>query len=216
MPRNQRAQDQPGCLRAAEQQCWPPAGSRHSIGRRHSRNARLGGELSRTGSADAVLCGKRRIQEKLCIFSHNTDIRGGCIDGIGAGAGTGDHRDLRHNAGNPCDLCSQSGRRVQKLQTAIQLGAGGIIESNNGCAGFGGHFENADIVLDILHSHGLAVFVHNVHALPVGTAIRRTDGALRIQRRIRAVVKKCCKDFCLAGFVCCHTVTSHDKTDCFL
>ena len=130
------------------------------------------------------------------------------MDGAGARAGAGDHRDLRYNAGDPGDLRRQRRSGLEQFKTAVQFGAGSIVERHNGRAGLCGHFQHMDLPFNVLHRDGFAVFIYGVDALPVRAAVCRADGALRVQRHGTAVIEKGCKDLCLAGFVCCHTATS--------
>ena len=183
-------------------------GRRHSVFGDQRRHTGLGRKGSRTGAADGLLGREGRMQEQLGILGHDADIGRRCVDGVGARAGTGDDRDLRHDAGHARDLRRQGGRRVEQVQPAVEFGAGGVIERHDRGAGLGRHLQHADLALNVRHRYRLAVFVQDIHALAVGAAIRRADGAVGVQRRKSAVVKKCCKKFFLAGFVCCHTVTS--------
>ena len=176
----------------------------------------LGGKRGRAGVCNLVLSVERSVQEQLGILCHDTDVRGSGVDGVGTGAGTGDNGDLRHNAGNARDLCGQAGVGVEQIKTALKLGTRGIIERNNRCAGLGGHLQHADILFNILHADGRTVLKHDVGVLAVCTAVSSTHCAVGKQRRVGAVIKKCCKDLCLAGLICCHTVSSYGKADCFL
>ena len=79
-----------------------------------SGNACLGGKLSRAGSLDLVLCIERSGQEQLSVSCHDADISCGGLHSAGAGAGTGNNGNLRHNAGDAGDLSGQAGVCVQR------------------------------------------------------------------------------------------------------
>ena len=183
-------------------------GSGDSISGGHSGNASLGGEFSGASTGNFVFSIERSVQEQLGILSHDAQVSGSGVDGIGAGAGTGNNGNLRHNAGNTCDLSGQAGGSVQQIQAALQLGTGGVVEGDDRGTGLGGHLQHADILFDILHANGGAVLKYDVDALTVCVAVSGAYSAIGKQRRICAVIKKCCKDRCLAGFVCCHTASS--------
>ena len=176
----------------------------------------LGGERGRTGVGDLVLSVERSVQEQLGVLSHDTDVSGGGVDGVGAGAGAGNNGDLGHNTGHARNLSGQAGVGVEQVKAALQLSAGGVIERNDRCTGLGGHLQHADILFNILHADGRTVLKHDVGVLAVCTAVSCTYSAVSKQRRVGAVIKKCCKDLCLAGLICCHTVSSYGKADCFL
>ena len=192
-------------------------GDRSSLlGSGHSGNASLGGEFSGASTGNFVLSIERSVQEQFSVLSHDAQVSGSGVDGIGAGAGTGNNGNLRHNAGNTCDLSGQAGGSVQQIQAALQLGAGGVVEGDDRGTGLGGHLQHADILFNILHADGRTVLKHDVGVLAVCTAVSSTHCAVGKQRRVGAVIKKCCKDLCLAGLICCHTVSSYGKADCFL
>ena len=191
-------------------------GGGNDIGGGHGGNACLGGECGGTGVGDLVLSVERGVQEQLSALGHDAQIGRSGVDGVGASAGAGDNSNLRHNTGNACDLSGQAGSGVQQFQATLQLGAGGVIERDDRGTGLGGHLQHADILFNILHADGGAVLKYNVDALAVCTAISGAYCTIGKQRRICAVIKKCCKDRGLAGFVCCHTASSlFVKTDCF-
>ena len=191
-------------------------GSGNSVRGGNGGDTGLGGERGRTGVGDLVLSVERSVQEQLGVLSHDTDVSGGGVDGVGAGAGAGNNGDLGHNTGHARNLSGQAGVGVEQVKAALQLSAGGVIERNDRCTGLGGHLQHADILFDILHADGRTVLKHDVGVLAVCTAVSCTYSAVSKQRRVGAVIKKCCKDLCLAGLICCHTVSSYGKTDCFL
>ena len=173
-----------------------------------SGNACLGGKLSRAGSLDLVLCIERSSQEQLSVSCHDADISCGGLHSAGAGAGTGNNGNLRHNAGDAGDLSGQAGVCVQQLQAAFQLSAGRIVERYNGIAGLSGHFQHASGFIQICRANGFPVLVNGINALAIGTAERCADGTVSKQRRIVPLIKKCCKDCFLAWLISCHTLTS--------
>ena len=173
-----------------------------------SGNACLGGKLSRAGSLDLILCIERSGQEQLSVSCHDADISCGGLHSAGAGAGTGNNGNLRHNAGDAGDLSGQAGVGVEQCKAALQLGTRGVVEGHDRRTGLGGHLQHADILLNILHTDGRAVLKYDIGVLAVCTAVSSTYCAIGKQRRVGAVIKKCCKDLCLAGLICCHTVSS--------
>ena len=114
------------------------------------------------------------------------------------------HRDLRDNAGDARNLAHQFGVGGQKIQSAVQLGAGGIVERYHRVAGLRGHFQNADGLVDVVHTERAAVLANHVCGLTIGAAVSSAHGTFLKQRRINAVVKKMCKDLFLARLFCCH------------
>ena len=176
----------------------------------------LGSKCGRAGVGNLVLGIERSVQEQLGVLSHDADICGGGVDGVGACTGAGDNGDLRHNTGNACDLSGQAGVSVEQCKAALQLGTRGVVEGHDRRTGLGGHLQHADILLNILHADGRAVLKYDIGVLAVCTAVSSTYCAIGKQRRVGAVIKKCCKDLCLAGLICCHTGSSYGKTDCFL
>ena len=141
-------------------------GSSDSVSGGHSGNASLRGEFSGASTGSFVLSIERSVRERAFgVLSHDAQVSGSGVDGIGAGAGTGNNGNLRHNAGNTCNLSGQAGGSVQQIQAALQLGTGRVVEGDDRGAGLGGHLQHADILFDILHANGGAVLKYDVDAL---------------------------------------------------
>ena len=183
-------------------------GSLNSVSGGGGSHACLGGKGGGAGPCQLILGIEGRVEEQLGVLCHNAQVSGGGVDGVGAGAGAGDNGDLGYNTGHAGDLGGQAGVGVEQLKTALQLGADRVVEGHDRRTGLCCHFQHADIFFDVLYAHSAAILKNGVGALTVGAAESCTYGTVRKQRRVDTAVKKCCKDLCLAGLICCHTVSS--------
>ena len=161
-------------------------------------NTSLGSSLSGACICDLVALGGRGEgsgEEQLGVLCHNTDICAGSVQGAGTAAHAGDDCHLRHDAGHLGDGSVQLSGRGQNIQTLCQLCADRVVERDHGAARLSSHFEDLDVLLNVLHGDCLAVLVDGVGLLASRIAAGSAHRAVRKQCGIFPVIEKLGEDF---------------------
>ena len=161
-------------------------------------NTSLGSSLSRACICDLVALGGRGEgsgEEQLGVLCHDADICAGSVQGAGTAAHAGDDCHLGHDAGHLGDGSVQLSGRGQNVQTLCQLCADRVVERDHGAARLSSHFEDLDVLLNVLHGDCLAVLVDGVGLLASRIAAGSAHRAVRKQCGIFPVIEKLGEDF---------------------
>ena len=161
-------------------------------------HASLGSSLSRTGTGDLVALGGRGEgggEEQLRILCHHADICAGSAQSASTAAHAGDHCHLRHNAGHLSDGRVQLGTCGQHIQTLSQLCADGVVERDHRAARLSSHFEDLDVLFNVLDGDSLAVLVNGIGLLASRIAASGAYRAVRKQCGVFPVIEKLGEDF---------------------
>ena len=169
-----------------------------SVSGHDSGHACLCGSSGRAGISHLVALGSRGEgggEEQLCILCHHADICAGSAQSAGTAAHAGDHCHLRHNAGHLSDGRVQLGTCGQHVQTLSQLCADGVVERDHRAARLSSHFEDLDVLFNVLDGDSLTVLVNGIGLLASRIAASGAYRAVRKQCGVFPVIEKLGEDF---------------------
>ena len=141
--------------------------------------------------------GERSGEEQLCALSHDADICIGSAQCAGAAADTQNNSHLRDHAGNLCDLRIQLCAGGQHVQTLGQLCTNRVIEGDHRAAGLCSHFQNLDVLFNILYGDSLAILINGVSLLTCSIAAGNAHCTISKQRSVLPVIEELGEDFSL-------------------
>ena len=169
-----------------------------SVSGHDGSHACLCGSSGRTGVSDLVALsgsGEGSGEEQLCALSHDADICVGSAQSAGAAADTQNNGHLRNNAGDLCDLCIQLCAGGQHVQTLGQLCTNRVIEGDHRAAGLCSHFQNLDVLFNILYGDSLAILINGVSLLTCSIAAGSAHCTISKQCSVFPVIEKLGEDF---------------------
>ena len=175
-------------------------GSLGGVGSHDGCHAGLGSGSSTAGISHLVALGgrgERSGEEQLCALGHDAHVGIGSAQCAGAAAHTQNHRHLRDDAGNLCDLRIQLGIGREHIQALGQLCAHRVIERDDRAAGLCGHLQDLDVLLNVLDGNSLAVLIDSVCLLTCCIAAGSTHRTIGKQRGVFPVIEKLGEDFSL-------------------
>ena len=170
------------------------------IGSHDGSHACLGGSCGAACIGDLIALGsgsKRSGEEQLCALGHDADVCVGSAQSAGAAADTQNNGHLRNNAGDLCDLCIQLCAGGQHVQTLGQLCANRVIEGDHRAAGLCSHFQNLDVLFNILYGDSLAILINGVSLLTCSIAAGSAHCTISKQRSVLPVIEELGEDFSL-------------------
>ena len=160
----------------------------------------LGGSGSAACVGDLIALGsggKRSGEEQLCALGHDADVCVGSAQSAGAAADTQNNGHLRNNTGDLCDLCIQLCAGGQHVQTLGQLCTNRVIEGDHRAAGLCSHFQNLDVLFNILYGDSLAILINGVSLLTCSIAAGSAHCTISKQRSVLPVIEELGEDFSL-------------------